>query len=251
MRSAGQPTGQHASSSVGIPIKQKTGQAAAKAAKKAAKAQASRTVTSASKADEYSIADKLRSLCVKTPGCAIHAKYSEDGRFYAATLDGVVGTRFLVTYTEYGEAETVAPADINCDEAWLLYEYSPGFVPPSILNIDHDNCEGDGDHTGGALPSSNAEWRQSRQPVRDALEKELIRTKSLHHDVKVESRSSSVMAHADDDGFPVLTKEAEDALEANFLEAHPLPASFRIQPPPLLSLVCSSTVVHSQMLAAL
>eukprot|EP01050_Picozoa_sp_SAG11_P035085 SAG11_NODE_12690_length_690_cov_1.456853_1_plen_88_part_10 len=78
-------------------------------------------------------------------------------------LEAVVGTRFLVCYADYdGERETVAAADINCEEAWLLYEYSPYFVPPPPPEREDAGTD--------APLSSNAEWREQRRAARDALE---------------------------------------------------------------------------------
>ena len=64
-------------------------------------------------------------LGVTGSGVAIRARYSEDGKWYDATLQTAVGGQYLVNYTEYDEQELVDLTDVNVEEAWLIYEYSP------------------------------------------------------------------------------------------------------------------------------
>jgi hypothetical protein len=156
--------------------------------------------------------DKLRTLCEHSMECSVHAKFSADGRWYAATLDAVVGKRYLVTYPEYGESETVDPADINCDEAWLLYEYSPGFVPPQSVDDDGEEEAED------ALPS-NAEWRKQRRAAREALERELAG-----------SNPASPAGAPSPGVVPALSAADEQALQDSFWREVRSPLSYSIRP---------------------
>jgi hypothetical protein len=83
-------------------------------------------------AGEWTKVEKARTLCDQASGCSIRARYAEDGRWYdAELLTSVGGNQYLVSYPEYGgEQELLGLNELNVDEAWLVYEYSPSYIEP-------------------------------------------------------------------------------------------------------------------------